>query len=65
MFASKSALGGVSEALKTHPLHVDHVAEAVIRSIMVEETEGVVSVEMMRDWAGFLPGTKKDATVIQ
>lgn len=52
-FASKSFLGGGIEALKTQPLHVDHVAEAVIRSIGEEGRQGVIDVETMRTWAGF------------
>jgi hypothetical protein len=41
------------EALRTYPLHVDHVAEAVMRSITDPERQGVVDVELMRQWAGF------------
>lgn len=52
-FASKSPLAGAAEALRTHPLHVDHVAEAVLRCVVDEEREGVVDVPMMRKWAGF------------
>lgn len=51
-FASKSALGGAVEGLRTHPLHVDHVGEAVVRCIE-EKREGVVDVDLMRRWAGF------------
>lgn len=54
MFASKSFLGGAADALRTHPLHVDHVGEAIIR-VIEEGREGVVDVETMRKWAGF-PG---------
>ena len=52
-FASKSPLHGALEAFRTHPLHVDHVAEAVVRSILDEDVRGVVDVELMRRWAGF------------
>jgi len=52
-FASKSALAGAADALRTHPLHVDHVAEAVLRCIVDEDREGVVDVNTMRQWAGF------------
>lgn len=52
-FASKSPLHGAAEALRTHPLHVDHVAEAVLRSIADEQRSGVVDVQTMREWAGF------------
>jgi hypothetical protein len=34
-------------------MHVDHVAEAVIRCISEEGREGVVDVNTMRTWAGF------------
>jgi len=52
-FASKSFLGGAVESLSTHPIHVDHVASAVIRSIEDEQMRGVVDVDTMRKWAGF------------
>jgi hypothetical protein len=48
-----SLLGGVSEALRTHPLHVDHVADGIIRSIADEDRIGVVDIDTMRAWAGF------------
>lgn len=53
IFASKSALGGAAEALRTHPLHVDHVAEAVVRCLLDEDKEGVINVQTIRQWAGF------------
>lgn len=52
IFASKSLLGGAAGALRTHPLHVDHVGEAIIK-VITEEREGVVDVDTMRRWAGF------------
>lgn len=62
-----SVLGGAAAGLRTHPLHVDHVASAVLRCIeqpgeVVEESTqregaGVVDVGMMRRWSGF-PGSK-------
>ncbi|KAL7419731.1 hypothetical protein Q5752_005647 [Cryptotrichosporon argae] len=51
-FASKSALGGAAEALATHPVHVDHVADAIVRAV-AEGVDGVVDVQTMRRWAGF------------
>lgn len=54
-----SFLGGAAAALRTHPLHVDHVAEAVIRCIAEEDKEGVIDVPTMRRWAGF--GAAEDA----
>ena len=41
-----------ARALQTHPLHVDHVASAVLKSIL-EGRQGVVDVPTMRRWAGF------------
>ena len=55
-FASKSLLAGAADSLRTHPLHVDHVAEAVIRCIGDEGKQGVIDVPTMRAWAGF-PGS--------
>jgi hypothetical protein len=52
IFPSKSILGGAADALRTHPLHVDHVGEAIIK-VISEGREGVVDVDMMRRWAGF------------
>ncbi|BEI83756.1 hypothetical protein CcaverHIS002_0403600 [Cutaneotrichosporon cavernicola] len=51
-FSADSALGKAAETLCTHPIHVDHVADAIIRSIATGE-EGVVNVDTMREWAGF------------
>ncbi|ORX33547.1 putative mitochondrion protein [Kockovaella imperatae] len=53
IFASRSLLGSSVTSLKTHPIHVDHVAEAILRSIDDPERVGVVDVELMRSWAGF------------
>lgn len=58
-FGSKSAIGGALDALRTHPLHVDHVGEAVIRCIE-EQRGGVVDVDVMRRWAGFKGGRRID-----
>lgn len=52
-FGSQSFLGGAVESLSTHPIHVDHVANAVLRSISNEQMRGVVDVDTMRRWAGF------------
>jgi len=54
IFASKSLLGGAADALRSHPLHVDHVASAVLRCIEDGEMQGVVDIQDMRRWAGFL-----------
>ncbi|WVF66378.1 hypothetical protein IAT40_001118 [Kwoniella sp. CBS 6097] len=62
-FASKSPLHGAMEALRTYPLHVDHVASAVLKCIQ-EGREGVVDVKEMRDWAG-LGRWKKEGAAVQ
>ncbi|OCF70893.1 mitochondrial protein [Kwoniella mangroviensis CBS 8886] len=64
-FASKSPLHGALESMRTFPLHVDHVANSVLRCIEEsralgqEQEEGggwggarVVEVQQMREWAG-------------
>ncbi|WWC97358.1 hypothetical protein V866_004237 [Kwoniella sp. B9012] len=64
-FASKSPLHGALESMRTFPLHVDHVANSVLRCIEEsralgqEQQEGegwggarVVEVQQMREWAG-------------
>ncbi|TXT07397.1 hypothetical protein VHUM_03117 [Vanrija humicola] len=48
----ESLLGGMAEALRTHPMHVDHVADAIVRAI-AEQQQGVIDVQTMRRWAGF------------
>ncbi len=54
IFPSNSIFGGAADALRTHPIHVDHVASAVLRCIADEEMDGVVDVQEMRRWAGFM-----------
>ncbi|WWC85567.1 uncharacterized protein L201_000431 [Kwoniella dendrophila CBS 6074] len=69
-FASKSSLYGALESLKTFPLHVDHVANSILKSIedsrnnttKQEEDYGwggarIIEVDQMREWAGL--GKKK------
>ena len=61
-FSRASFVGGGLQSLKTHPLHVDHVAEAVIRSIAEPECTGIIDVETMRTWAGLRgPGAGRAA----
>ena len=57
-FATKSFLGSAIESLSTHPIHVDHVASAVIKSIEEPDTRGIVDLDTMRAWAGFEVGRK-------
>jgi nucleoside-diphosphate-sugar epimerase len=47
-----SFLGRAADNFSTHPIHVDHVADAIVKCI-AEGTEGVVDVPTMRRWAGF------------
>lgn len=61
-FASRSLLGGAVESLSTHPIHVDHVASAVIRGIEDQSIRGVVDVDTMREWAGFQVQRKSSQT---
>lgn len=51
-FGADSLLGKTAQTLRTHPIHVDHVADAIVKSI-AEGREGVVDVPTMRRWAGF------------
>lgn len=51
-FSEDSMLGKMAEALRTHPIHVDHVADAIVKSI-AEGRRGIVDVPTMRSWAGF------------
>lgn len=51
-FKPDSFLGRAAENFATHPIHVDHVADAIIKCI-AEGSEGVVDVPTMRRWAGF------------
>lgn len=55
-----SALSKLSDAMRTHPLHVDHVADAIVRCI-ADGKEGVFDVETMREWAGFKVVKKEPA----
>lgn len=45
-------LSSLSSSLSTPPIHVDHVAECVLRSIEHEHVRGVVDSREMRRWVG-------------
>lgn len=51
-FRDDSLLGKTAQTLRTHPIHVDHVADAIVKCI-AEDKEGIVDVPTMRRWAGF------------
>lgn len=51
-FAADSFIGKAANSLRTHPIHVDHVADAIVRCI-AEDKEGVFDIPTMRKWAGF------------
>lgn len=51
-FSGDNFFGRAAESLKTHPIHVDHVADAIVKCI-AEDREGVVEIPTMRKWAGF------------
>lgn len=51
-FSPGSTLAQAAEALATHPLHVDHVADAIVRCV-ADDIQGIIDVQTMRRWAGF------------
>ena len=51
--AKSSALSSIANALTIPPIHVDHVAEAICKSISDDSVEGVVDVSRMRDIIGW------------
>ncbi|KIR30002.1 mitochondrial protein [Cryptococcus deuterogattii LA55] len=53
LFSPQSAIRGALEGARTFPLHVDHVATAVLKCVEDGERRGVVEVDEMRRWAGF------------
>ncbi|OWZ30012.1 mitochondrial protein [Cryptococcus neoformans c45] len=53
LFSPQSAIRGALEGARTFPLHVDHVANAVLKCVENGERRGVVEVDEMRRWAGF------------
>ena len=48
-----SALSSVANALTVPPIHVDHVAEAVVRAIDDDGMEGIMDVRRMREVIGW------------
>lgn len=51
-FSPDSKAGKTAATIRTHPMHVDHVADAIVRCI-AEKRAGLVEVPEMRGWAGF------------
>lgn len=54
-----SSLEAMANALSTPPVHVEHVAEAVCRSVD-GGVEGVVGVREIREMVGFRDGVKAE-----
>lgn len=50
-----AALGAVGASLQVPPIHVDHVAECICRSVEDPEVRGVVDTRRMRRWVGLDP----------
>jgi len=48
-----SPLSSVANALTVPPIHVDHVADAICRTVLDETVEGVVDVQRMRSLIGW------------
>ncbi|PPQ63070.1 hypothetical protein CVT24_005925, partial [Panaeolus cyanescens] len=48
-----SSLDSIANALSTPPIHVDHVADAIVESLVDEEIKGVVNVDRMRKLVGW------------
>lgn len=47
-----AALGAVGASLQVPPIHVDHVAECICRSVEDPDVRGVVDTRRMRGWVG-------------
>lgn len=47
-----AALGAVGASLQVPPIHVDHVAECICRSVEDPDVRGVVDTRRMRSWVG-------------
>ena len=60
-----SALASVANALTIPPMHVDHVAEAIVRAIQDESVKGPLDVVQMRELIGWsLKGTEPAAHAV-
>ncbi|KAL1747528.1 hypothetical protein HDZ31DRAFT_72173 [Schizophyllum fasciatum] len=60
-----SALASVANALTIPPMHVDHVAEAIVRAVNDETVSGPLDVVQMRDLIGWsLKGAEPTAQVV-
>ncbi|KAL5489874.1 hypothetical protein ACEPAI_4706 [Sanghuangporus weigelae] len=49
-----SVFASVANALTVPPIHVDHVAEAIVRAIADDDVEGVMDVRRMREIIGWV-----------
>ncbi|GHJ85309.1 hypothetical protein NliqN6_1711 [Naganishia liquefaciens] len=54
------ALGALGASLQVPPIHVDHVAECICRSVEDQHVQGVVDTAEMRQWVGLDPPPKRD-----
>jgi hypothetical protein len=54
------ALGALGASLQVPPIHVDHVAECICRSVEDQHVQGVVDTTEMRQWVGLDPPPKRD-----
>lgn len=54
------ALGALGASLQVPPIHVDHVAECICRSVEDQHVQGVVDTAEMRQWVGLDPPLKRD-----
>ncbi|KAL1715035.1 hypothetical protein EV715DRAFT_276154 [Schizophyllum commune] len=60
-----SALASVANALTIPPMHVDHVAEAIVRAIQDESVKGPLDVVQMRELIGWsLKGAESAAHAV-
>lgn len=53
-------LGALGASLQVPPIHVDHVAECICRSVEDQHVQGVIDTAEMRQWVGLDPPPKRD-----